>query len=202
MILQVAARLFSALGYDGTSSGQIAEAAGLSPDVLREEFGGKRELYLAVLDRAYLAERESLEAALKGFVPSTPEETAAVIHRIVDHYIDYCLVHPETPALRMHRWLADAGDLVEPEREYMKPLMDLVSMVIDAAAEAGHVGPDVDLRYIMWTLMWSVNGFLMGGVLNRDGGFGGAEDPVTLRWFRTNLHRTVHRAAGLPGPPA
>ncbi|MGS2647667.1 TetR family transcriptional regulator [Streptosporangium sp. LJ11] len=201
LILRVATGLFAALGYDSTSASQVAEAAGLSVEALGEEFDGKRELYLEIMERGYRAERASLVRALEGMPATTPEQTAVVIHRIVDHYLDFCLAHPEFPSLWMHRWLADAGDVTELERRYVQPQIDLVSSVIDPAVEAGHVDADVDMKYAFWSVVWCVHGFCQGGVLGREGNRQDAEDPAVLRRFRTHLHRMVHRVAALPGSP-
>ncbi|WP_344842108.1 helix-turn-helix domain-containing protein, partial [Nonomuraea dietziae] len=56
-LLDTATRLFAAMGYDGTPIEQIAEAAGVGVADLRRAFGGKRELYLAVMERCHQTER-------------------------------------------------------------------------------------------------------------------------------------------------
>ncbi|MBB2910210.1 AcrR family transcriptional regulator [Streptosporangium becharense] len=200
-ILRVATRLFAALGYDATTTSQIVEATGLSADALREEFGSRRELYLAVMERAYLAERASLEAALRGGSAATPEQTALMVHRIVDHYIDFCLAWPEVPALWLHRWLSDASDLTSVERDYVRPLLEMGGDAVGPAVSAGHIAPDADLDLLFAAMIWCVHGFMLGGVLGADDRRHGADDPEMLRRFRGWLHRTLHRAAGLPGPP-
>ncbi|MEV4382857.1 TetR/AcrR family transcriptional regulator [Streptosporangium sp. NPDC049644] len=201
-ILRVATSLFAALGYDSTATSQIAEAAGLSVEALTEKFGGKRELYLEIMERAYRAERASLEEVLTGASTATPEQTALLIHRIVDHYLDFCLAHPEFPSLWMHRALSDASDLTELERRYIRPQVSYVHSVITPTVEAKHLGPDVDLEYVFWSMVWSVHGFCQGGVLDENGDRRGPEDPAVLRRFRTHLHRMIHRAAALPGSPS
>lgn len=200
LILRVATSLFAALGYDSTSASQIAEAAGLSAESLGEEFGGKRELYLEIMEREYRAERASLMKALEGISAVTPEQTALVVHRVVDHYLDFCVAHPEFPSLWMHRWLADASDVTELERRYIQPQIDLVSSVITPAMDAGYVDADVDMKYAFWSVVWCVHGFCQGGVLDREGNRQDSGDPAVLRRFRAYLHRMIHRVAALPGP--
>ncbi|WP_433256539.1 TetR/AcrR family transcriptional regulator [Streptosporangium sp. CA-135522] len=199
MILQVATRLFAALGYDVTSIGQIADATGLDVATVTESFGGKRELYLAVMNRVYEIERSSLAEALKIGPATTPEQTSALMHRIVDHYIDLCAAYPEVPTLWMHRWLSDAIDVTELERRYTQPLVKLIRDAFAPAMSAGHIGPDVDLDYVMWSLLWCVNGFSQSGTLDQDGNRRRADDPEALRRLRVHLHRMIHRAASLPG---
>ncbi|GAA3042583.1 TetR/AcrR family transcriptional regulator [Streptosporangium longisporum] len=201
LILQVATRLFAALGYDSTSAAQIAEAAGLDPEALGEEFGGKRELYLEIMEREYRAERGFLEKALEGASVETPEQTAVTVHRIVDQYLDFCLAHPEFPSLWMHRWLSDASDVTELERRYIRPQITFISNVLTPAVDAGHVGAPTDMKYTFWSVVWCVHGFCQSGVLDRAGDRQGVDDPVVLERFRGYLHRMVHRVALLPGSP-
>src|ERR1041384_5692348 len=115
LIVKVATQLFAALGYDGTSTRQIAEAAGLNIATVNYHVGGKRELYLAVMERAHLAERTALDQALARLTGTGP---VVAIHRLMDDYLDFCVDNPEIPALWMHRWLSDASDITELEREY------------------------------------------------------------------------------------
>jgi AcrR family transcriptional regulator len=50
-ILKEAERVFGALGFDGASMRQVAEAAGVPPALVSYHFGSKEGLYRAVFDR-------------------------------------------------------------------------------------------------------------------------------------------------------
>lgn len=50
-ILQVAMRLFSERGFSGTTTKEIAAAAGVSEAIIFRHFANKDELYTAILDR-------------------------------------------------------------------------------------------------------------------------------------------------------
>ncbi|MGW0802317.1 TetR/AcrR family transcriptional regulator [Nonomuraea sp. NPDC002799] len=198
LILKVATQLFAALGYDGTSTRQIAEAAGLNIATVSYHVGGKRELYLAVMEHAHQAEKAALDRALDRLPGDDP---VTAIHRLIDDYLDFCVDNPEVPALWMHRWLSDASDITELERQYVQPLVTSVTGALRPAVEAGLIDGDVDLEYAMWTVIWSVHGFAKGGVLDAEGRRRGAGDRAALRRFRTHLHRSLHRTLGLPGDP-
>ncbi|WP_433227578.1 TetR/AcrR family transcriptional regulator [Actinomadura formosensis] len=186
-ILDVATRLFAALGYDGTSTRMIAEAAGLNVATVAYHVGGKRDLYLAVMERAHLAERAALEGALAKITFD-----AEGILTLLDAYIDFCLSRPEIPALWMHRWLSDASDVAHLEEQYVRPLMEIV---VDAARK---VVPDgIDIEYAVWTVIWSTHGFGCGGVLSVDGQRRGREDPEAVARFRSHMRRTVALGLGL-----
>lgn len=182
-ILAAATRLFAALGYDGTSTRLIAEAAGLNVATVAYHVGGKRDLYLMVMERAHQAERAALESAFAEFTP-TPEG----IHLLVDRYLDFCVDNPEVPALWMHRWLSDAMDVRHLEALYVKPLL---ALVVDGVR--GVVPEDADVEYAMWTVIWCIHGFSRGGVLDEDGNRRRTDDPDALARFRAHLHRLVAR---------
>jgi AcrR family transcriptional regulator len=182
-IIAVATRLFAALGYDGTSTRLIAESAGLNIATVAYHVGGKRDLYLAVMERAYMAERAALESAVQEFVP-TPEG----ILRLVDRYVDFCVERPEVPALWMHRWMSDAADVAHLENLYVRPLLGLV---IEAVNDA--VPPGTDVEYALWSVIWCVHGFGAGGVLDESGGRRRMDDPKALIRFRAHLHTLVTR---------
>ncbi|WUI00793.1 TetR/AcrR family transcriptional regulator [Spirillospora sp. NBC_00431] len=187
-ILDVAGRLFAGLGYDGTSTRMIAEAAGLNVATVAYHVGGKRELYLAVMERAHLTERAALEDALAEI-----DLDADGLLTLTDRYIDFCVGNPEIPALWMHRWLSDAADVAHLEEQYVRPLTE---MIAGAAREL--VPDEVDIEYVVWTVVWCTHGFLCGGVLDADGQRHGRDDPGELARFRAHMRRLVATAIGLP----
>ncbi|MFD1934481.1 MULTISPECIES: TetR/AcrR family transcriptional regulator [Nonomuraea] len=186
-ILRAATQLFAALGYDGTTTRQIAEAAGLNIATVNYHVGGKRELYLAVMKRAHEAERAMLERAV---ADTEGMGLADRVHLIADRYLDFYVDNPEVSALWLHRWLLDASDVTELEREYIRPLLTLVGEATGADSEMA-----------MWTVVWCVNGFVRGGILDDKGVRRGADDRAALRRFRAYLHEVLHRALNLPGVP-
>ncbi|MFG1945954.1 TetR/AcrR family transcriptional regulator [Nonomuraea sp. NPDC048826] len=191
VILKAATELFAAHGYDGASTRKIADAAGLNIATVNYHVGGKRELYLAVMERAHRAERAALESALAAMPGGDP---VTAIHHLIDAYLDFCVAHPEVPALWMHRWLSDAGDVNELERRYVTPLVTTVTTTLRPLIDSR-----VDVEYALWSVIWCVHGFAKGGVLDADGRRRGVGDPAALRRFRGYLHLSVHRALGLPG---
>jgi AcrR family transcriptional regulator len=191
-ILEVATRLFAALGYDGTSTRMIAEAAGLNVATIAYHVGGKRDLYLAVMERAHLAERTALDRALAEIPPNREGLLA-----LVDGYVDFCIARPEIPALWMHRWLSDAADIAHLEEQYVRPLIELVTGVARKV-----VADDVDVDYVVWTIVWCTHGFGCGGLLDTGGNRLGLDDPAAVARFRTQMRRVVAAEIGLPAGSA
>ncbi|MQY06899.1 TetR/AcrR family transcriptional regulator [Actinomadura macrotermitis] len=182
-VLAAATRLFAAHGYDGTSTRQIAEAAGLNIATVAYHAGGKRELYLAVMERAHQAERDAVEAAVAEFTPD-----AAGVHRLLDRYVDFCAAHPEIPALWMHRWLSDAADIAGLEERYARPLLDRIAGTVRAVAP-----PGVDAGYAVMTVVWCTHGFGQGGVLDAAGARRSLADDAETARFRAHLHQLIGR---------
>jgi Transcriptional regulator len=180
-IIETATRLFASLGYDGTSAQMIADAAGLDVATVTGLVGGKRDIYLAVMERTDMALRAIYDSALVEFTPDR-----AGIHLLADRYLDFCLDHPEVHALWTHRWLSDAADITGLEALYLKPLVDQVGHTLRSV-----VGTDVDLGLAWWTVIWCVRGFVVGGLPDMGGLPEGPRNTVLLRRFRTHLHKIV-----------
>ena len=83
-ILETALDLFAAQGYEGASTRQIAEGAGVNLPAIQYYFGNKEGLYRAIIDditadtdRHMAALAERVRAALDA--PETPRETLAAL---------------------------------------------------------------------------------------------------------------------------
>ena len=182
-VLDVAGRLFAELGYDGTDLELIAAAAGREADgssLLRK---GKERIYHAVLAHYYQRDVVYLQGVLK-----ESRRDVAGLHRLVDAFLDFALAHPEVPSLWGQRALKDALDLSFPEEEFPPPLL----MALTSQGWEG-VRHDLDLKFLAWVLMWTVRGFVQGGLPDRLGEERYAEHPETLDYFRTRLHELVDR---------
>ena len=63
-IVEAAIRVFTEGSYRGTTTAEIARAAGVSEPILYRHFASKRDLYLAALDHVWSEARAAWEAAL------------------------------------------------------------------------------------------------------------------------------------------
>jgi AcrR family transcriptional regulator len=63
-IIQGAAQAFAKQGYDGTTTREIAQAAGVNEVTLFRHFGNKKNIFMAVVE--HFSALPGLEAALKG----------------------------------------------------------------------------------------------------------------------------------------
>lgn len=186
-ILAGATRLFAQLGYDETSTRMVAEVVGVNAAEVSAYFGSKRDLYLAVMERAHKAEQAVLEGAAADFTPDL-----AGVHLFIDRYLDFCVANPEIPGLWTQRRLSDAADIAEMEKLYILPAGLLGANSFRQAAR-----PGVDVEFAVWMTVWCIHNFVQGGVLNAAGERRGPEDPKALAWFRHELKLSVGRTLGI-----
>ncbi len=197
-IIQVASRLFSALGYDATSTRQIAETAGVRPSLIEDLFGGKQELYIAVMRNAFEQESVALEELLDELRCDSAADCARAIHLLIDRQLEFTAAHTYIYALRTHRWLSDAIHVAEVER-YSLPILRTIMATFEPAMAAGHLSEDADLEYLLFMTHWCIQGFTMGGVPDENGVVRNHTDEREWRRFRLRLHQMVHRTLLLPG---
>lgn len=195
-ILRVATQLFAALGYDGTTLGQIGDSAALDQQAVNAYFASKRQLYVVVMEQAHQLLASVLRQRAEDLRAAGPEEKPAALDRLIDGYIDLCAEHPEVPALWMHRWLSDASDIGDLEARYVRPLAeDVIDSITPLARAAG-----ADPHYTIDSMIWCIHGFALSGVLDAAGRRRGPDDPRALRRFRAHLRQMVRRNLGLPDP--
>ncbi|MGI5170652.1 TetR/AcrR family transcriptional regulator [Spirillospora sp. CA-253888] len=192
-IIEVATRLFAALGFDGTSLQLIADTAGTDVASVRRTVGGMTDLYRTVMQRAYAAEQAALEQALVAFTPDRRS-----VNRLLDDYLDFYVAHPELLGLWLHRRTGDAADVGELEDRYVRSrLTGLVGIFQEFAPR------DVNLELAIWTVPWVISGFLGHGVVHSDPErtprqFGEAIPYDDLETFRTYLHTLMARLLPFP----
>jgi AcrR family transcriptional regulator len=96
-ILEVAAREFADKGLAGARIDEIAEKTNSSKRMIYYYFGGKDELYRAVLERAYSQIRTREEASDFESLPAD-----AALSAQIGHTFDYHAEHPEFVRLVMN----------------------------------------------------------------------------------------------------
>jgi AcrR family transcriptional regulator len=143
-IVAVARGLFARQGYHGTSTGEIARAAGCSEAVLYRHFASKQALFSAVLVDSATRMRGHLEAALE----STPEDPVAGLTQAFARM-------SEDPDVPEHLRLRSLAVMMVDEPEIRSTLQDLHEgfrrLLTDAARasqERGHLRADVSAEQV------------------------------------------------------
>jgi AcrR family transcriptional regulator len=158
-LIDTAIRVFSEGSYHGTTTAEIARAAGISEPILYRHFASKRELYLAALDHVWGKTRASWEQA----VAANPDvrnafEAMGRAHvtvrdckfQMAELWVQALGEAAEDPELRKHL------------RRQMREVHDFIAALITRGQEEGVLHPDRNADAEAWS-------FLAGGMLGMVG---------------------------------
>jgi AcrR family transcriptional regulator len=173
-LVETAIRQFTEGSYRGTTTAEIARAAGVSEPILYRHFDSKRDLYLAALEHVWEVTRTAWERALE----DTPDACAAVEAIGKDHvsvrsaklqlaelWVQALSEAPEDPELRRHL------------RRHMRTVHDFVADVIRRGQAQGAISVDRDADSEAWIM-------LAGGILGMVGRRVGLLDDAELDALR------------------
>jgi AcrR family transcriptional regulator len=148
-LLGHAKRLFAAVGYQATSTEQIAAAAGVTEPTLYRHFENKRAFLVGILAeiRAATIDRWNAQSA-------TLSDPLAKVHAIADLYLDAAQVH-ETEFRILHRALVevDEEEIVGLLREFYLDWEALLARIIADGQQTGVFRRSLDPRVGAWELI-------------------------------------------------
>ena len=181
-LIETAIRLFTDGSYHGTTTAEIARAAGVSEPILYRHFASKRDLYLASLEHVWAKTREAWERALD----ETPDACAAIEAigkghvsvrspklQLTELWVQALSEASEDPALRRHL------------RKHMREVHDFIADAIRRGQAEGSLHADRDAEAEAWV-------FLSGGVFGMVGrrvGLLGDEEVARIRAARLDWMR-------------
>ncbi|HEX3225249.1 MAG TPA: TetR/AcrR family transcriptional regulator [Gaiellaceae bacterium] len=158
-LIDTAIRVFSDGSYRGTTTAEIARAAGISEPILYRHFASKRDLYLAALDHVWGNMRAVWEAALADSA-NVREAFEAIgrshvsVHdckfQMAELWVQALSEATEDPELRKHL------------RSHMREVHDFIADVIRRGQAQGVLNASRNPDSEAWT-------FLAGGVLGMVG---------------------------------
>jgi AcrR family transcriptional regulator len=140
-ILDVATREFAELGYSGARVDQIAERTRTTKRMIYYYFGGKEQLWVAVLERAYAGIRLAEQA-----IDVAHLDPLSAIRRLAELTFDHHDSHPDFIRLvsieNIHRaeHLARSPDFARLN----SPVIELIGRILDRGRESGAFRRDVD----------------------------------------------------------
>src|SRR5262245_25393221 len=135
-ILSAAIKAFSELGYAGTTTADIARAAGVTQPLIHHHFGSKDGLWRAAMDAAF----SNIPRIVTAPDGSDPRET---ILGIIEGFIRFVAAHPEVT-----RIVAREGAAPSPRLDYLlkrylhEPFREVVDL-LRAAQSTGMVTPEI-----------------------------------------------------------
>jgi AcrR family transcriptional regulator len=173
-LVETAIRVFSEGSYRGTTTAEIAKAAGVSEPILYRHFASKRDLYLAALDHVWsqvrahweaaIAEEENVLAAL-AVIGGGNFASRDCKHQLSELWVQALSEATEDPVLRKHL------------RKHMREVHDYFAAMLRTGQGEGviHAGRDVDAE--AWV-------FLSGSVMGMVGRRVGLLDDEEMRRIR------------------
>jgi AcrR family transcriptional regulator len=176
-LIETAIRVFSEGSYRGTTTAEIARAAGVSEPILYRHFASKRDLYLAALDHVWQQARAAWEYCLT----SAGDVSSGFAEMGRGHY-----AVRESKLKLAELWvqaLSEAGE--DPElrkhlRRHMREVHEFIADVIRRGQAEGVLNPDRDPEAEAWIFL--AGGFL--GMVGRRVGLVDDEDVARIRAAR------------------
>jgi len=192
-ILAAALEAFSAQGFDGATTREIATRAGVNLGLIQYYFEGKENLWRAAVERAFEQIRESLAPVLSD--PSLTDEDART-RSVIRAWVRFVATRPEFVHL-MHdegrrdsprmRWLVD---------NHVRPLYDGICGMLTHAQEQGRLPADIDVVHFHYIVVGATSLiFHQGEECKRLTGVNPADESVIER------HATAVETL-LLGPPS
>jgi AcrR family transcriptional regulator len=140
-ILEVATREFAELGYSGARVDRIAERTRTTKRMIYYYFGGKEQLWIAVLERAYAGIR-----AAEQDIDVEHLDPVSAIRRLAELTFDHHDSHPDFIRLvsieNIHR--AEHLERSPGFASLNSPVIDLIARILDRGRESGEFRRDVD----------------------------------------------------------
>ncbi len=169
-IVDAALRVFAGGSYSGSTTAEIARAAGISEPILYRHFASKRELYLACLESAWTSFRAALEAKLD---ERGDREAIIAIGEASREFHASGGVKPVTLWIQA---LTEAGEDEEIRaflRGQLRDVHDYIAGTVRRAQAAGGVPADRDPDAEAWIF---VGAALLLSFADRLGGLLGPDD--------------------------
>jgi AcrR family transcriptional regulator len=140
-ILDVATREFADRGFAGARVDEIAARTRTTKRMIYYYFGGKEQLYVAVLERAYATAREAERA-----VDVDHLDPRAAIRRLAELTFDHHESHPDFIRLVSIENIHHAEHMAKSERlaNLNTPAIDLIARILERGRADGVFHRDVD----------------------------------------------------------
>lgn len=140
-LLEVATEAFAESGYAGTRVDEIAERTQTTKRMIYYYFGGKEQLYLAVLENAYRGIRETEQSIHAGDLPPV-EALRQIAELTYDHHLNHTAFIRLVSIENIHH-----GEFIkrlDGLRTLNQPAVEVLETVLERGRVEGSVRTDVD----------------------------------------------------------
>ena len=173
-LVETAIRLFTEGSYHGTTTAEIARAAGVSEPILYRHFASKRDLYLAALEDVWAKTREDWERKL-----DEASDACSAVEAIGKGHVSV-----RSPKFQLAElWVQALGEASEDPalkrhlRRHMREVHDFVADLIRRGQKQGAIAEERDADSEAWIM-------LAGGILGMVGRRVGLLDDEELQAIR------------------
>ena len=156
-LLNHAKQLFLTLGYHATTTEKVAEAAGVTEEILHRHFNDKQALFLEVLREIRAATLTRWQAETEGVT-----DPLAKLHAIADMYLE--TTRERAVEFRiLHRTLVECEDeaIVAELRTFYLDAEALLAQIIAEGQQSGVFRRSLDPRVGAWELIRSALGYTL-----------------------------------------
>lgn len=160
-ILESAAKLFSKLGLDKTSTRDISKDSHANISLISYHFGGKEGLYREVMREFALKVREQVQPTITEFrsQPMTKELFRKEVETMVDNMIAMRTAHPEISLILAREKIEGMPLSKEVHEEVFYPLIQNFFQMFKAAQAKGIIREHLHPAIFFITLSEGVFGF-------------------------------------------
>jgi AcrR family transcriptional regulator len=181
-LIETAILVFSEGSYRGTTTAEIARAAGISEPILYRHFASKRELYLAALDHVWTKAKALWEQVLLG----SPSVDAGLADIGRGHFsVKDCKFQLAELWVQALGEAAEDAELRKHLKRHMREVHDFVADTIRRGQAEGSLHPDRDAEAEAWVFM--AGGLF--GMVGRRLGLLGDEEVARIRKARLDWMR-------------
>jgi len=147
-ILAAAVDLFSERSFDGATTRDIAERAGVTQPLLNYHYRSKDELWRAAVDSLFDLLRETMRARTEG-LRGVDELTSAKL--LVREFVTFSARHPQLHRIITQESKADGPRMDYLVEQHVRPLYETTVALFDQLARDGAVPPiaPAHLYYIL-----------------------------------------------------
>ena len=152
-ILVAALQAFSEKGFDGATTREIAQRAGVNLGLIQYYFEGKENLWRAAVDRAFAQIRAGLEAVLAD--PSAGDE-AERTRLLVRTWVRFVGRNPEFVRLMHDEGRRDGPRMRFLVDEHVRPLYEAIRALLERAQARGRLSREIDPIHFHYILVGAV----------------------------------------------
>lgn len=200
LILDVATRLFAEYGFDGVSTRRLAAETGLNLATIHHHTGGKRELYLRVIEGLYDREElliDGLVAQIDEEALENPATLRALFNGLISDFVDMASVKPVRQRLYVRRWLDPPDELREREAVLTLRLYGKLASLLRKGQKVGVIRQEVDLNNFLRGFDWLIMGYFTAGAFDGKTHRADPLDKKNLKRFKLYLQDYAAQMLGL-----